>query len=176
MGILDEPFTTKDKLYMLKQTIDDLGESAISKELWQTAKLFVKELNRNGKKAGKGFYEYPEEGKKFLWPELTKRFPAKEEASSFEEMQERILMRQSIEAIRCIEDGVVTNPVDADVGSILGWGFPAYTGGAISYVEYVGMKKFLERTETFAKNFGKRFAPPELLQKKVKEGKGFYDK
>lgn len=161
--------------HIAKQTMADLGEEAVSKELWQTAKLFVEELKRNGKKSGKGFYEYPEGGRKFLWPELSKHYPSKENVSSYEEMQERILTRQTIEAIRCMEDGVVMSPVDADVGSILGWGFPAYTGGAISYVEYVGAERFLERTERFAAKFGPRFAAPELLKTKVKSGKGFYD-
>ena len=124
----------------------------------------VKEFKRAGRAAGGGFYEYPKEGKKFLWPELARIYGRKNASWDFEELKERILFRQAIETARCLEEGVLEHVHDGNIGSIFGIGFPAWAGGALQYVNHVGTKKFVKRAEALAKKLGPRFAPPKLLR------------
>ena len=158
-------------MHVMEQTIADLkaegkplppehpGQAVIVK--------MVKELKRPGRAAGGGFYEYPTDGKKFLWPELGRIFGRDGVAWDLEEMKDRILYRQAIEAARCMEEGVLTTAHDANIGSIFGIGFPAWTGGALQFINYVGPAKFVARADALAKKYGKRFAPPRLLRDKA---------
>jgi 3-hydroxyacyl-CoA dehydrogenase/enoyl-CoA hydratase/3-hydroxybutyryl-CoA epimerase len=155
-------------VHVMEQTIADLkaegkplppehpGQKVIVK--------MVKELNRPGRAAGGGFYDYPKDGKKTLWPELAKIFGKPGVAWDLAEMKDRILYRQAIEAARCLEEGVLTTVHDANIGSIFGIGFPAWTGGALQFVNSVGVKKFVARADELAKKFGARFSPPKLLR------------
>lgn len=124
----------------------------------------VKEFKRPGRAGGGGFYEYPKEGRKFLWPELAQHFGKKSDQWDFEELKERLLYRQAIETARCLEEGVLEHVHDGNIGSIFGIGFPAWAGGALQYVNHVGTKKFVKRAHELAKNCGPRFAPPKLLR------------
>jgi len=124
----------------------------------------VKEFKRPGRAGSGGFYEYPKAGKKYLWPELAKIFGRKNASWDFEELKERLLYRQAIETARCLEEGVLEHVHDGNIGSIFGIGFPAWTGGALQYVNHVGAKKFVKRAEELAKKVGPRFAPPKLLR------------
>ncbi|HTQ76444.1 MAG TPA: 3-hydroxyacyl-CoA dehydrogenase NAD-binding domain-containing protein [Burkholderiales bacterium] len=130
----------------------------------------VRELKRPGRAAGGGFYEYPKEGKKYLWPELAKIFGKPGLEWHLQEMKDRILYRQAIEAARCLEEGVLTAVHDGNIGSIYGIGFPAWTGGALQFVNHVGIAKFVERADALAKKHGARFAPPRLLRDKAARG------
>ncbi|TAK51336.1 MAG: 3-hydroxyacyl-CoA dehydrogenase [Betaproteobacteria bacterium] len=130
----------------------------------------VKEFKRPGRAGGGGFYEYPKEGRKFLWPELGKIFGQAKLAYDFEELKQRILYRQAIETARCLEEGVLTTAHDGNIGSIFGIGFPAWTGGALQYVNYVGAAKFVQRADALAKKYGERFAPPKLLRDLAAKG------
>jgi len=130
----------------------------------------VKEFNRPGRAAGAGFYEYPKEGKKYLWPELARIFGRPDASWDFEELKDRLLYRQAIEAARCLEEGVLESAADGNVGSILGIGFPAWTGGALQFINHVGVAKFVARAEELAKKYGERFAPPVLLRDKAARG------
>ncbi len=130
----------------------------------------VKEFKRPGRAGGGGFYEYPKDGKKHLWPELAKIFGRKGAAADFEEMKERILYRQAIETARCLEEGVLVSVHDGNIGSIFGIGFPSWTGGALQYVNHVGVAKFVARADELAKKYGERFAPPKLLRDKAAKG------
>ena len=127
----------------------------------------VKELNRPGRAAGGGFYDYPKDGKKTLWPELARIFGKPGVTYDVQEMKDRILYRQAIEAARCLEEGVLTTVHDANIGSIFGIGFPAWTGGALQFINYVGTRRFVERADALAKKHGERFAPPKLLRDKA---------
>ncbi len=131
----------------------------------------VKEFKRPGRAAGGGFYEYPKEGRKFLWPELAKIFGKKNAKWDFEELKERLLYRQAIETARCLEEGVLEHVHDGNVGSIFGIGFPAWAGGALQYVNHVGTKKFVKRADELAKKVGPRFAPPKLLRELAAKNK-----
>lgn len=125
--------------------------------------LMTEKLNRLGRANGRGFYEYPDNGKKYLWPELQKHFPPTKNPLSQNKMIERMLFVQVIETIRCYEENVVTSVEDANIGSIFGWGFAPFKGGTLQFVNDYGIQKFEKQAQKLAKNYGERFAPPELL-------------
>ena len=131
---------------------------------------------RAGRKNGKGFYDYPEQGQKSLWPGLADLYPPKEESlwPSIEELKKRLLYAQALDAVRCMQEGVLTAPEDGDVGGIMGLGFAPYTGGPISLVDTVGIPKFIEECEALAAKYGERFAPPQLLRDMAAKGETFY--
>lgn len=137
--------------------------------------LFVKELGRIGKKAGKGFYEYPEEGKKYLWPGLADHFSPAKDQPDVEEVKKRLLYRQAVEVARCFAENVVTEPADADVGAIFGWGFAPQTGGPLSMIDTVGVEAFVAECDKLAEQHGPRYAPPEILREMAAGKKRFYE-
>jgi 3-hydroxyacyl-CoA dehydrogenase/enoyl-CoA hydratase/3-hydroxybutyryl-CoA epimerase len=159
---------------VMEQTIADLkaeGKPLPPEHPGQKVILrMVKELNRAGRAAGGGFYEYPREGKKYLWPELARIFGRADAKWEMEELKDRILYRQALEAARCLEEGVLASVADGNVGSILGIGFPAWTGGALQFVNHVGPAKFVARAEDLARKHGERFAPPKLLRELAARG------
>jgi 3-hydroxyacyl-CoA dehydrogenase/enoyl-CoA hydratase/3-hydroxybutyryl-CoA epimerase len=147
--------------------------------------LMVKKLERFGRKNGKGFYEYPADGKKRLWPELEKYFPAdpallygegEDKRAKEDEIKKRLLYVQAVDTARCLESNVLTNPQDGDVGSIMGLGFAPQTGGAISLIDQVGVKKFVAECDAFAKKYGSQFEVPKLLRDMAAKGESFYGK
>jgi 3-hydroxyacyl-CoA dehydrogenase/enoyl-CoA hydratase/3-hydroxybutyryl-CoA epimerase len=142
----------------------------------------VEKRGRFGRKNGKGFYDYPEKGSKKLWPGLAdmqqKRLTADEidelGPAFVEELKQRFLVVQAVEAARTVEDGVITDVREADVGSILGFGFAPFTGGTLSYIDMMGTKKFVELCERMEKEYGPRFKPPKLLVEMAAKGETFY--
>ena len=139
----------------------------------------VEQMNgdgRLGRKAGKGFYDYPAKpAKKSLWPGLKDMFeqqPA--DQIDFEELKQRFLATMALEAARTMEEGVVVDPREADVGSILGFGYAPYTGGTISYIDGMGTKAFVALCEKLAAKHGERFEPTPLLREMAKTGETFY--
>jgi 3-hydroxyacyl-CoA dehydrogenase/enoyl-CoA hydratase/3-hydroxybutyryl-CoA epimerase len=117
----------------------------------------VKDLGRSGRAAGGGFYDYPQGAAKRLWPGL-KGFEKSDVVASVDELKQRLLYRQSIETVRCLAEGVLTSVAEANIGSILGIGFPAWTGGAIQFVASEGKERFLANAATLARRHGDRFA------------------
>ena len=159
-----------------KQTEKDSGIKDTSNAI-QVVNRFVEEFNRIGKKAGKGFYEYPQDGnKKYLWKELASIFPQQTSQTDIELVKKRLLHRQALEAVKCYEENVLRKPEDADIGSIFGWGFPAYTGGILSYIDWIGVDTFVSECEGFAKTYGARFAPTEKLKEMAKNKLNFYQR
>jgi 3-hydroxyacyl-CoA dehydrogenase/enoyl-CoA hydratase/3-hydroxybutyryl-CoA epimerase len=145
--------------------------------------LMVKKLERFGRKNGKGFYDYPADGKKRLWPELQKHFPAdpallygegEDKRAKETEIKKRLLYVQAVDTARCLEANVLTDPQDGDVGSIMGLGFAPQTGGAISLIDQVGIKTFVAECDDFAKKYGKQFEVPKLLRDMAAKGQSFY--
>ncbi|MGQ0742278.1 MAG: 3-hydroxyacyl-CoA dehydrogenase NAD-binding domain-containing protein [Alphaproteobacteria bacterium] len=143
----------------------------------------VEKNGRPGSKAKKGFYDYDERGKRVrLWPELfsygggkwQKDFGPREILPFTDELKLRFLTVQALEAARALEEGVVTDPRDADVGAILGWGFAPFTGGPLSYIDTVGAATFVSRCESLAKKYGPRFRPNKLLREMAAKGDTFY--
>ena len=152
-----------------------LKDSPLLQRSYNMTKKMVQEYGREGKKSGKGFYDYPEKGKKKLWPELAKIFNSNIDTLDQETIAKRILHRQALESYRCLEEGVLRSSRDGDIGSILGWGFPIYTGGAISYIDYVGIEQFVAECDAFTEKFGPRFAVPDSLRQLAAEGKSVHD-
>lgn len=132
-------------------------------------------LNRIGKAKGAGFYEYPASGNKYLWPELTTVFEQKEQYSQ-QEMVDRMLIVQALDTVRCLEEGVLRSVADANIGSIFGWGFSPFSGGALQYINSFGLKKLIERAKQFEEKYGDRFSTPNLLQEKADKNELFIDK
>ena len=160
-----------------QQTKKDLGDKFVEGPADKLIEKMVVELGRMGRKAGKGFYDYPEGGKKKLWPGLADLVETKiEEADPelVEEYKKRFLCIQALEAARCFEEGVVTDVRDADVGAILGWGFAPWTGGPLSYIDMLGTKAFVELCDSLAQKYGERFKPNALLREMAEKGESFY--
>jgi 3-hydroxyacyl-CoA dehydrogenase/enoyl-CoA hydratase/3-hydroxybutyryl-CoA epimerase len=161
-----------------EQTRKDLGDKYEATPAAALIENMVAKLGRYGRKNGKGFYDYPADGgKKRLWPGLKDIVKIKVASSTPElvdELKKRFLYRQAIEASRCFEENVVTDPREADVGAILGWGFAPYTGGPLSLIDTVGTKKFVEECDRLAQKYGKRFLPGKLLRDMAEKGETFY--
>jgi len=138
----------------------------------------VETANRPGVKGNKGFYDYDGKGKRTrIWPGLFDYGGGKWNADSDpEELRLRLLTIQALEAARCFEEGVITDPRDADVGAILGWGFAPYTGGPISMIDTIGASAFVKRCEGLAKKHGERFVPNKLLRELATKGETFYQR
>jgi 3-hydroxyacyl-CoA dehydrogenase/enoyl-CoA hydratase/3-hydroxybutyryl-CoA epimerase len=132
------------------------------------------ELGRLGRKSAKGWYDYPEGGKKHLWPGLEEMFPRAAVQPDVEEVKERLLYRQLIECARCFEEGVLETPEDGDIGAIFGWGFAPYTGGPFSHMDTVGIGHVVAVLERLAERHGDRFAPTVQLQDMTASGATFY--
>ncbi|MGI8756033.1 MAG: 3-hydroxyacyl-CoA dehydrogenase NAD-binding domain-containing protein [Acidimicrobiales bacterium] len=135
----------------------------------------VGEFDRRGKAAGAGFYEYPKGGKKHLWPGLYEHFVTEGVEIPLVDMRERLLFIMAIETVRCLEEGVLRTVPDANIGSIMGIGFPPLYGGALQYVNgYAGgVAGFTARAEVLAQQYGERFTPPALLRDKAARDEPF---
>lgn len=165
-------------LKILKATEADIGTQAVDQDQKKLLVEMVEKRGRLGRKNGKGFYDYPEKGKgqKKLWPELSTLQPKHLDPDTLdiEELKQRFLVVQAVEAARTVEDHVITDPREADVGSILGFGFAPFTGGTLSYIDFMGTKKFVELCHKLEKKYGSRFAPPKLLIDMAAKGETFY--
>lgn len=138
----------------------------------------VDEFGRPGRSGGGGFYEYGEDGGRTgLWPGLREHFTKADAAIPFRDMQERMLFAEALDTVRCFEEGVLTSVADANIGSILGIGFPGWTGGVIQYVNGYegGLPGFVARARELQAAYGDRFAPPALLVDKAARGETFGD-
>jgi len=161
---------------ILQATEADLGPQAIDPRQKALLEEMVEKRGRYGRKNGKGFYDYPQNGPKRLWPGLADLQPTKLDPDTIDvvELKARLLAMQALETARCIEEGVVTDMREADVGSILGFGFAPFTGGTISYIDGMGTKAFVALCTKLAKLHGDRFKPCKLLLDMAKKGETFY--
>lgn len=135
--------------------------------------FMVNRAKRTGKLQGAGFYEYPQDGKKFLWRDLQTHFPPADTELPHAEMQERLLFIQALETARCFEENVLTSSADANIGSIFGWSFAPYSGGTLQYINAYGIAKFVARARELASKYGERFTPPQSLSDMAQQGKTF---
>ena len=165
-------------LKIMKATEADLGANAIDQSQKKLLVEMVEKQGRFGRKNGKGFYDYPEKGKgqKSLWTELAglQSKHLDPDTLDIEEMKQRFLVVQAVEAARTVEDHVITDMREADVGSILGFGFAPFTGGTLSYIDFMGTKKFVELCHKLEAKYGSRFTPPKLLIEMAAKGETFY--
>ena len=162
--------------HVLQQTRKALGDQYVASSADAVITEFIEEFDRRGRKSGKGFYDYPEGGKKRLWPGLREHYPPAAEQPAAAEVKKRLLYVQAIDTVRCLDEGVVTHPADADIGSIFGWGFPPYTGGTISFIETEGLAHFVAEADRLAKSYGERFAVPDSLRSMAAKGETFYQR
>lgn len=179
MGMHVGPLAVSDEValdlaYKIAQAAVDEGLLSPDDTTYQVSKQFT-EMGRLGKKAKAGFYTYPENGKKYLWEGLTEIFPLKEEQLAVEEIKKRLLYRQALETVKCVEEGVIRKYLDADLGSIFAWGFPAYLGGTLSFVDTMGIKTFVAEADRLADTYGERFRPTQKLRAMAEAGTGFYE-
>jgi 3-hydroxyacyl-CoA dehydrogenase/enoyl-CoA hydratase/3-hydroxybutyryl-CoA epimerase len=165
-------------LKVIKATEADLGPNAINPDQKKLMVELVEKQNRLGRKNGKGFYDYPEKGKgqKSLWPGLgaLQGKHLDPDTLDVEELKQRFLVTQAVEAARTVEEHVITDMREADVGSILGFGFAPFTGGTLSYIDFMGTKKFVELCHKLEAKYGSRFTPPKLLEEMAAKGETFY--
>jgi len=161
---------------VLKATEADLGPQAVDPRQRALLEEMVEKRGRYGRKNGKGFYDYPQSGPKRLWPGLPDLQPTKLDPDTLDvaELKHRLLAIQALESARCVQERVVTDMREADVGSILGFGYAPFTGGTISYMDGMGTKAFVELCNRLAKRHGERFKPPKLLRDLAKSGETFY--
>lgn len=162
--------------HIRQQTAKDLqaeGKAVPTHPATAVIDLLVNEYKRVGKAAGGGFYEYPNGGQKYLWPELKSRFERPDQRISPQDVRDRLLFIQAIETVRCVEEGVLMSTADANVGSIFGIGFAAWSGGALQFINQYGLNDFIARARYLAEQYGERFTPPALLLEKAAQGDVF---
>ena len=178
LAVLDETALSLS-VHVLDQTRADYraeGGTYIATPGELLVERMVKEFDRNGRAAGAGFYEYPEEkgAKKYLWPELKNLFENPGQAWEMQELKDRLLYRQAVETARCLAEGVLTTVHDANIGSIFGIGFPAWTGGAMQFIYGTGIEAFSLRAGQLADKYGPGFALTAKVQDAIRAHQPVY--
>lgn len=149
-----------------QQAAEHYGPKYIQHPAVQVLEKMLNELGRSGARRSAGFYDYTS-GEKVLWQGLQEHFPPQALPSSHAAMQERFLFAQVIEAIWCLQEKVIDSEAAANLGSIYGWGFPAFKGGVLRYTQDYGPGAFLERCQNFQERFGQRFRVPRHFHRLV---------
>lgn len=130
---------------------------------------------RLGRKAGAGFFDYDDKGKRLgYWPGLAERYPHAENQPELMTVQHRLMFAQVLEAVRALEDGVLEDIREGDVGAILGWGFAPWSGGPFAWLDMIGTPYAAERCDELARAYGRRFAAPALLREMAEKTQSFY--
>ncbi|MEM6488854.1 MAG: 3-hydroxyacyl-CoA dehydrogenase NAD-binding domain-containing protein [Pseudomonadota bacterium] len=138
-------------------------------------RVMVEENGRLGRKAKAGFYAYSESGKRQgFWPALATHYPPAAEQPDLTEVQHRLMMAQALEAVRALEEGVLMDIREGDVGAILGWGFAPWSGGPLSWLDMLGAAQAVAIAEDLARRHGPRFEPPAMLRDLAAKGERFY--
>ena len=165
-------------LKILKATEADLGAKAIDPTQKTLLIEMVEKRGRLGRKNGKGFYDYPEKAPKKLWPGLAELQKKKLDPDKIDanEIRQRLLGIMALETARCFEEKVLTDVREADVGSILGFGFAPYSGGTLSYIDMMGTRKFADLCKALEKKYGERFRPNKQLADMAAKGESYYGK
>lgn len=156
-----------------KKAIEEAGGTWPDHPADAVVDRMVDEFGRTGRSGGAGFYEYAEDGSRAgLWPGLREHFTRPGTTIPFRDMQERMLFSEALDTVRLVEEGVLTSVADANIGSIMGIGFPAWTGGILQYINGYegGLPGFVARAEELAATYGERFTPPALLVAKAEKG------
>lgn len=161
---------------ILQATKKDLGEKAVDPAQEALLEEMVVKRGRLGRKNGKGFYDYPDKGKKHLWRDLAELQPVHLDPDSIdvETLEHRLLVIQALETARCFAEGVLSDVREADVGSILGFGYAPFAGGTLSYIDNMGLKNFVDLCRGLARKHGPRFRPNKLLRDMAANGETFY--
>lgn len=140
---------------------------------YRLAKRMIDDHQRGGRAHGGGYYEYPEGGEKYLWPEVYNWYFKVDHSLPEEDVKDRLLFRQIVESLRCYEEGVMNTVADANIGSLMGIGFPPHTGGVFQFINTYGLTRFVDRCNLLSERYGERFTPPQLLLDKAQKGELF---
>jgi len=152
------------------------GDTAISTEV---VELLVNKYGRRGRRKGGGFYDYTEGGSKAIWPQLRTLYLSEESQMPRTDIQDRLIVRQVIESLRCLEEGVLSSVADGNIGSLLGIAAPEWSGGYLQMIntwespDNTGLEAFFRRAEALVSAYGERFKAPKILQSRIKSGKAF---
>ncbi|MFO1293148.1 MAG: 3-hydroxyacyl-CoA dehydrogenase NAD-binding domain-containing protein [Rubrivivax sp.] len=173
---LQDELSLSLSMHVAEQTRKDLAAEGVTRPEHPGLHVIraLCEIGRIGKKAGKGFYDYTAEGKS-LWPDLSRLYPLAAEQPAQRELIDRLMFVQANEAARCFEEGVLRSVADANVGSILGWGFAPFHGGALQFINAMGTRAFVARARELAARHGARFEPAALLVKMAETDAVFAD-
>ncbi len=182
VGLPIGPLSVSDEIgldvahHAAEQQAKDLGDRFKPNAASEVVHTLVEKHGRHGRKNGKGFFDYDDEGNKTLWPGLNEIWPQKpaNQQPSAREVQARMLYPQLVDAAKCIEEGVLTSPIDGDLGGILGVGFPPYTGGPFSMMDATGIADVVKEMERLAVAYGDQFKPPQLLRDMARNDQTFY--
>ncbi|MFJ5029693.1 3-hydroxyacyl-CoA dehydrogenase NAD-binding domain-containing protein [Streptomyces sp. NPDC088560] len=161
-----------------KRAVEESGGTWTAHPAEAVIDRMVDEFGRPGRSGGAGFYDYTEDGGRAgLWPGLREHFTKPGHEIPFRDMQERMLFAEALDTVRLLEEGVLTSVADANIGSILGIGFPGWTGGVLQYINGYdgGLPGFVTRARELAATYGDRFTPPALLVEKADKGQHFTD-
>ncbi len=170
LAVIDETSLSLS-VHVLDQTRADFiaeGKTFVSTPGDLLIERMVKELKRLGRAGGGGFYDYPQGEKKVLWSQLQLLFEKPEVAWNIQDIKDRLLYRQAIETARCLSEGVLATVHDANIGSIFGIGFPAYTGGAMQFIYGMGVDAFVKRAAELAAQFGEGFVVSDEVVKTIR--------
>lgn len=166
-----------------RRAVEEAGGTWVGHPADAVIDRLVDEFGRTGRSGGAGFYDYVDGKRAALWPGLREHFTKSEVHVPFEDMKERMLFSEALDTVRCLEEGVLTSVADANIGSIMGIGFPAWTGGVLQYINGYeggagvgsGLPGFVARARQLATAYGERFEPPALLVEKAEKGETFTD-
>ncbi|MDO8249333.1 MAG: 3-hydroxyacyl-CoA dehydrogenase NAD-binding domain-containing protein [Rhodoferax sp.] len=178
LAVLDET-TLSLSVQVLDQTRADYiaqGKTYVATPGELLVERMVKEFKRSGRAAGGGFYDYPLEkgGKKILWTGLKPLFENPDLAWDIQDLKDRLLYRQAVETARCLAEGVLTSVHEANIGSIFGIGFPAWTGGAMQFIYGMGVDAFLARCDALAARFGAGFMLTDAVKASIRQHQPVY--
>ncbi len=165
-------------IHITEQTRRDMAAEGKTLDIgpaYDALKIVAEEHKREGRKAGKGFYEYPANGEKYLWPELTNLFPASPEQPEQQELIDRLMFIQVNESAKCYEENVVRSVADTNIGSVFGWGFAPQHGGTLQFINAMGVASFVKRSRELAAKYGKRFEPAKILVAMAEKNEVFSD-
>ncbi|MEU4492463.1 3-hydroxyacyl-CoA dehydrogenase NAD-binding domain-containing protein [Streptomyces sp. NPDC023998] len=161
-----------------RRAVEEAGGSWAGHPADTVIDRMVDEFGRTGRSGGAGFYDYGDDGRRTgLWPGLREHFAKQDVDVPFTDMVERMLFSEALDSVRCLEENVLTSVADANIGSIMGIGFPAWTGGVLQYINGYegGLSGFVARARELAERYGERFEPPALLVGKAERGEVFAD-
>ncbi|HFG6905393.1 3-hydroxyacyl-CoA dehydrogenase NAD-binding domain-containing protein [Acinetobacter baumannii] len=169
--------TDEVSLDLQKRVLDQaIADQLPPERLRRHAKAVITCMNqqqRLGRKTGAGFYDYPAGQPKYLSPDLQMYFPLKAEQPDLQDVLDRLLYIQALESARCVEEKVITDAIDADLGAVFGLGFPTWTGGPLSFIDTIGISTFIERCQQLEK-YGERFKPSAWMMQRAAQKETFY--